>query len=154
MCNTAGRGSSPLNELITSEVWGAAGLFQKSVCLSLHQLSPMLLLTYGWFDLCTPPIFSRGHRWTSHSHLAKTASFLSIIVSLLASAFWRLSDRSVAGRAHFSGETSFSSWAQPRWVEWTEWMKARLSGILQERGKTGLVPVGQHFSPAVIEVKA
>lgn len=45
------------------------------------------------------------HRWTSHSHLAQTASFLSIIVSLLAPAFCRLSDRSVAGRAHFSGET-------------------------------------------------
>ncbi len=28
------------------------------------------------------------HRWTSHSHLTQTASFLSIIVSLLAPAFW------------------------------------------------------------------
>lgn len=61
MCNTAGWGSSPLNELITSEARHTAGFFfQESVCFSLHQLPPMVLLIYGWFDLCMPPIFSRG----------------------------------------------------------------------------------------------
>lgn len=92
MCNTAGWGSSPLNELITSEVWDAAGLFQESVCFSLHQLSPKVLLTYGWFDLCTPPIFSRGSwertrvdvPFSSHPNGPRALSFLSIIVSLLA----------------------------------------------------------------------
>lgn len=92
MCNTAGWGSSPLNELITSEVRDAAGLFQESVCFSLHQLSPKVLLTYGWFDLCTPPIFSRGSRehtradvpFSSRPNGPRALSFLSIIISLLA----------------------------------------------------------------------
>ncbi|KAI7792704.1 hypothetical protein IRJ41_019089, partial [Triplophysa rosa] len=47
MCNATGSGSSPLNELITSEVRDTAGLFQKSDCVSSHQLSSTLLLTYG-----------------------------------------------------------------------------------------------------------
>lgn len=85
-----------------------------------------------------PPIFSWGaHRRASHSHLVRTGPHLGFPFHYCFSfspALFRLPDRSKASRAHFSGKTSFSRWAQPFLVEWSEWMKARLGGIVQAAG--------------------